>query len=193
MNLERQVDCMIKIALDVDGVLADVIVSWLSYNNKIRPKLSKQDIVDWEFWNKYNISRFDFYDELNLCWKNWKDVPTTEKNLAATTKTLAEIGDVDIVTARSPETDSFVKKWLEYHDIAFENYVSVAEGEMKADLDYDLFIDDSPLNFMKFIEHDKNTILYSQPWNQNVSDAKRVSSLAEAVKKIKRFNSLHAF
>ena len=27
-----------KIALDVDGVLADVIVSWLNYNNTIRPK-----------------------------------------------------------------------------------------------------------------------------------------------------------
>ena len=26
-----------KIALDVDGVLADVIVSWLNYSNSIRP------------------------------------------------------------------------------------------------------------------------------------------------------------
>ena len=31
-----------KIALDVDGVLADVIVSWLNYSNSIRPNISKK-------------------------------------------------------------------------------------------------------------------------------------------------------
>ena len=36
---------------------------------------------------------------------------------------------------------------------------------MKADLDYDVFIDDSPLNAVKFLENNKKVILYSQPWN----------------------------
>ena len=54
-----------KIALDVDGVLADVIKSWLNYSNSIRPEISKQDITDWDFWKKFQINRFDFYKELN--------------------------------------------------------------------------------------------------------------------------------
>ena len=37
MNLEKPMTKM-KIALDVDGVLADVIISWLNYSNSIRPK-----------------------------------------------------------------------------------------------------------------------------------------------------------
>ena len=37
-----------------------------------------------------------------------------------------------------------------------ENYVSVIDGTLKADLDYDLFIDDSPLNAEKFLENNKN-------------------------------------
>ena len=44
-----------KIALDVDGVLADVIVSWLNYSNSIRPNISKNQVTDWEFWKKFDI------------------------------------------------------------------------------------------------------------------------------------------
>ena len=44
-----------KIALDVDGVLADVIVSWLNYSNSIRSPISKNQITDWEFWKKFKI------------------------------------------------------------------------------------------------------------------------------------------
>ena len=45
-----------KIALDVDGVLADVIVSWLNYSNSIRPHISKNQVTDWEFWKKFDIN-----------------------------------------------------------------------------------------------------------------------------------------
>ena len=38
-----------KIALDVDGVLADVIYSWLDYNNKIRKPNYKKPSYRLEF------------------------------------------------------------------------------------------------------------------------------------------------
>jgi hypothetical protein len=44
----------LRIALDVDGVLADVIESWLSYSNKIRPAISKSQISEWDFWKNHN-------------------------------------------------------------------------------------------------------------------------------------------
>ena len=58
---------------------------------------------------------------------------------------------------------------------------------MKADLDYDIFIDDSPLNTIKFLENNKKVILYSQPWNQHISNNKifRISNLSQAIEKIK--------
>ena len=176
-----------KIALDVDGVLADVIQSWLNYSNSIRDKISKHEITDWDFWKKHQINRYDFYAELSSCWKNWKEIPATENNLSLVTKNLSELGNVDIVTAREHSTDSFVKNWLEYYDVSYDNYVSVIDGPMKADLDYDVFIDDSPLNALKIIQQNKKIILYSQPWNQNITDKHiyRVSNLFEAVDKIK--------
>ena len=100
-----------KIALDVDGVLADVIVSWLNYSNSIRPHISKNQVTDWEFWKKFDIDPFDFYSELSYCWKNWESLPPTEQNLSSTTKNLSTLGQVDIVTARERSTDSFVKNW----------------------------------------------------------------------------------
>jgi 5'(3')-deoxyribonucleotidase len=175
-----------KIALDVDGVLADVIKSWLSYSNTIRPKISKHEITDWEFWKKLQINRFDFYEELSSCWKNWYSIPPTEENLSTITKNLSNLGQVDIVTAREKSTDSFVKNWLTYHNISYDNYVSVIDGPMKADLDYDIFIDDSPLNAAKFLKHNKKVILYSQPWNEHMSNDRihRITNLSEVDNKI---------
>ena len=176
-----------KIALDVDGVLADVIISWLNYSNSIRPKITKPQITNWEFWKEFQINPFDFYAELSLCWKNWMSIPATENNLSTITKSLSNIGQVDIVTARERSTDSFVKSWLDYHNISYDNYISVIDGPMKADLDYDVFIDDSPLNAQKFLKNNKKVILYSQPWNHQISENEipRISNLSEAVKKIK--------
>ncbi|MBT6807292.1 MAG: hypothetical protein HOA48_03005, partial [Nitrosopumilus sp.] len=84
-------------------------------------------------------------------------------------------------------TDIFVKSWLKHHNIVYDNYVSVIDGPMKADLDYDVFIDDSPLNALKFLENNKKVILYSQPWNQHISNPNlhRILNLVEAIKKIK--------
>ena len=72
----------LRIALDVDGVLADVITSWLSYSNKIRPTILKSQISEWDFWRKHSIDKFDFYNELSICWKSWKNMPPTENNIA---------------------------------------------------------------------------------------------------------------
>ena len=49
-----------KIALDVDGVLADVIESWLIYSNKVRPSISKDDITNWDFWKNSKLTNMIF-------------------------------------------------------------------------------------------------------------------------------------
>jgi uncharacterized HAD superfamily protein len=179
----------LNIALDVDGVLADVIELWLVYSKKIRPSISKEEITNWDFWKKFNINRYDFYTELTSCWSNWNSIPPTENNLSLITQNLSNFGKVDIVTARELSTDSFVKKWLKLHNITYENYVSVIDGPMKADLDYDVFIDDSPINAIKFSKHKKNVFLYSQPWNQHISgqNIQRISNLSEAITKLQFF------
>jgi len=177
-----------RIALDVDGVLADVILLWIEKSNLRRGRLTKEQITSWDFWRDSNIDRYDFYRELSDCWRDWKGIPPTEKSLSQSTRRLSELGRVDVVTARERSTDGFVRKWLEFHDISFDNYVSVADGTLKADLDYDLFIDDSPLNASALVEKGKPVLLYDQPWNAGLDGPllTRVSSLGDAVGKISR-------
>jgi hypothetical protein len=49
-----------------------------------------------------------------------------------------------------------------------------------------VFIDDSPLNALKIIQQNKKMILYSQPWNQHISEKEvfRISNLSEAIEKL---------
>jgi len=173
----------LRIALDVDGVLADVIASWLAYSNKIRPTISKSQISEWDFWKNHSIDKFDFYNELSICWKSWENVPPTENNIAYATTQLSNLGTVDIVTAREESTHNDVKNWLKLHKINFKNYVGVLEGVEKSRLDYDVFIDDSPLNAKSMLEEGKSVILYSQPWNASFVDdrAIRIHELNDAV------------
>lgn len=172
-----------RIALDVDGVLADVIHAWLEYNNKVRPSISKSEISDWDFWKKHNINKFDFYEELSMCWKSWEGIPPTESNLSHASRELSRLGTVDIVTAREDSTHEDVKKWLRMHNVTFKDYVGVLEGTEKAGLDYDVFIDDSPINAHSMLAKEKSVILYSQPWNLDFPDmrARRIHKLADAV------------
>ena len=176
-----------RIGLDVDGVLADVIQSWLSYNNKIRTTIDKSEISEWDFWKKFKIDKFDFYQELSICWTSWKDIPPTENNISLPTKDLLKLGTVDIVTAREESTHIHVKNWLKSKGIVYNNYVGVLEGTEKTKLDYDIFIDDSPINAKSMLDGGKSVILYTQPWNLNFEDsrAKRIYKLQDAVSAIK--------
>jgi len=176
-----------KIALDVDGVLADVIKSWLHYNNSRRRIITKNEITEWDFWKKFDIKPDEFDYELSFCWKSWKKIPPTENELSNTVCELANLGIVDIVTAREHSTDVYVKNWLKTQNIAYHKYVSVEEGSKKVELNYDIYIDDSPLNAKKIANSRKNILLYSQPWNLTIRDSriKRIEKLIDAVKIIK--------
>jgi hypothetical protein len=177
----------LRIGLDVDGVLADVIQSWLSYNNKIRTTIDKSEISEWDFWKKFKIDKFDFYKELSTCWISWEDIPTTENNISSASRDLLKLGTVDIVTAREESTHIHVKNWLKSKGIVYNNYVGVLEGTEKTKLDYDIFIDDSPINAKSMLDGGKSVILYTQPWNLNFEDsrAKRIYKLQDAVSAIK--------
>jgi uncharacterized protein len=176
----------LRIALDVDGVLADVIASWIFYNNKIRPTILKSQISEWDFWKNHGIKKFDFYSELSICWESWKNIPPTESDIASATTQLSNIGNVDIVTARDESTHIYVKNWLKFHKIVFKNYVGVTEGIEKSRLDYDIFIDDSPINAKSMLAQGKSVILYSQPWNESFEDyrATRIHKLKNAILEI---------
>ncbi|HLE34383.1 MAG TPA: hypothetical protein VI698_00685 [Nitrososphaerales archaeon] len=174
-----------KIALDVDGVLADIIFVWLDdYNKTHNEPITKEDTDRWDFWKNFGYDKYRFYDDLSRCWSRWMKVPPMEQNLADASEKLNSVGTVDIVTARDAASTKYVKRWLEFYGIKYNDYVAVLRGRDKADLDYDVFIDDSPLYVVDMASRGRNVLLYDQPWNKSViTDSKivRIKKLEEAV------------
>lgn len=178
-----------KISLDVDSVLADVIIIWnIIYNKEHFKKIKKQDINTWDFWKKLNINKQEFNEIFTKAWNQWTKIPPTEKNLGKKVNELNKLGIVDIVTGRSKETVSQVKEWLERENIIYNNFVRVPLHSLKSNLPYDVFIDDSPYNIIDAAKRNKFSLIYNQPWNQDVNTNQnifRISNISEAIHVIK--------
>lgn len=172
-----------KIALDIDGVLADITVPWVNICNEIHnTHLAKEDVKTWNFWEVAGISRDEFFRIFSIAWREWKQVPPTESDLTTKVKDIQRHGQVDIVTGRSKDTITYVKKWLIHHQIPYSDFINVRSGEEKILLDYDVFIDDAPINVVRAASLKKRVILYNQPWNNEVLDShwvRRAESFGE--------------
>ncbi|MFQ6011333.1 MAG: hypothetical protein ACE5KG_04085 [Nitrososphaerales archaeon] len=173
-----------QIAVDVDGVLADAIVTWIEiYNADHRGSLRKVDITYWDFFGTLNINRAEFNRIFELAWDRWREIPPCEVKVGEKVRELTKLGKVSIVTARTATSISNVKEWLKDQLILYDDMVVVEYGPLKGSLDFDVFIDDSPLNAKSISESGKQVLLYDQPWNRDVKGEGivRVRGLVEAI------------
>jgi len=157
----------LKIAVDLDGVLAEAMVVWCDlYNKRFGGGLGLKDIRAWEVWKLVKITRGQFFTLLDDAWLDWKKMPPTEQDVGKQVKFLREFGAVDIVTGRSVRTVSQAKEWLKAHAIPYDRFVRTESTLAKINLAYDVFIDDSP-KLMELIASRSRAlgILYTRPWN----------------------------
>src|SRR5688500_13582930 len=136
---------MVSIALDFDSVLADTMVVWVQYYNKEYHKSAiKANVVSWEFWHDFGISREEAFKIFDYVWLDWENLPATEIELSRTVERLSKHATVDVVTSTKAPTEN-VKKWLEKERINYHRFIHV-EGteETKVELPYDIIIEDAP-------------------------------------------------
>lgn len=181
----------LKIAIDLDGVLADASKIWIRLlNEKFNIVVTKSDVNKWDFWKKINISKQAFENTLNEAWEEWSTVEETEINLCQKVRTIRNLGKTNLVTARNEKTMNNVMKWLRKNKIEFDNIIVVDEFYSKAKLDYDVFIDDSPIQIMEIANSKKLALIYNQPWNSNVKERNnliRINNFFEAEKIIEKY------
>jgi len=165
-----------KVAMDVEGVLADICMSWIIHYGYL---FTKSEITDWEFKN-VGITIGRFLEETIVVWKQGKVVPE-EFNLPDKMPRLP----FDIVTARKG-VDLEIVNWLENYRINYDNFVVSRSSTSKPLLCYDVYIDDNPYMY-KNLQKGQTQILYDQPWNQDCERHKvdhpqviRVMNLYEA-------------
>lgn len=160
---------MKKIAVDVEGVLAD------SYQFA-RGNIPKEEMESWGFTSEE--MKEEFLDVLTDGWNNkWRELNTVTPSSAHAVQILNEIYSVDIVTART-NADEEIIQWLDYNNIPYQGFVSTKT--YKERLGYDIYIDDNP----HMVGKDINLYLHDQPWNQHVDAENRVSSVVEATAEI---------
>jgi 5'(3')-deoxyribonucleotidase len=159
----------LKIAVDLDGVLAEAMVVWCDlYNQRYGGALELEDIRAWDVWKFIKVTRDQFLRLLDDAWLDWEKMPPTEQDIGEQVKLLHESGTVDIVTGRSPRTVSQAKEWLKAHAIPYDRFVRTESTLAKINLAYDVFIDDSP-KLMELIASKSTAlgILYTRPWNRD--------------------------
>lgn len=161
----------LRIAVDVDGVLAETMDAWCRKANQEFGKAIKlEDLTIWASWGLVGISKDDFYRILDEVWDSWKDIPPTEDNIAARVSKIKPFGQIDIVTGRSLQTIEAVKAWLKHNMVEYDHFVRVRGWRDKVLLNYDVYIDDAP-ELMPLISHRPASwgILYDRPWNRDVT------------------------
>jgi len=165
-----------SISLDFDGVLSNTIKKWIQifhkdYSEKYHKlQLSYNKIKEFDFYKDFDITHDDSRKIFEKCWEQWNYLEPTEFMLEQKTKTLSELcGGLDIVTANNPANKKYLEQFLQKYKIKYDNIIF---SENKEELDYDIFIDDSPYNAKKIFDCGKTVLLYNQPWNQDIISEK---------------------
>ncbi len=169
-------DSRLRIAVDLDGVLAETMTAWCKRaNEQLGTRLSLDDLDTWASWKKFGITRDQFFRLLDEAWDEWEEVPPTEPDLAGKVAKIHALGALDIVTGRSKRTVAGAKNWLAREGIPYERFVRVPGIKDKVVLNYDVYIDDAP-ELMPLISRNPvmRGILYERPWNRDVADMRGV-------------------
>ena len=172
------------VAIDVDSVLADVMVVWTDeYRMRTGRPLAKSQITAWDIPSILPLTAEQVYDYFSHVWKNrWQEIPPTEPDIGKVTERIHRKGyRISILTKRERPTVPYVAMWLDKHNVYADEIVFVYDAIPKASYPFDVLIDDAPKNLVDIIAP-KSAILFSQPWNREFSWPARVSSLSGAEK-----------
>jgi uncharacterized protein len=176
---------MVKtVAIDVDSVLADVMLIWADeYSKQSERRITKQEILSWDIHNVLPITPAHVYRYFSHVWKyRWREIPPTEPDIGDVTKNIHSKGyRISIMTKRERQTVSYVAMWLDMHNIYADELLFIYDAVSKANYPFDVLIDDAPKNLVDVVSP-KSAILFNQPWNKDFDWPVRVNTLSEAEK-----------
>lgn len=123
-------------------------------------------------------------------WRDWTKLEPMEQDMSQKTKMLQKLGTMDIVTNASPDVEPQLTKWLKYHYIHYDKLIFSSN---KWELDYDVFIDDSPSNIQKIFGAGKIALVYNHAWNRGIQDISSMTGIHFYCGGIQRvYNMYHA-
>lgn len=161
-----------KIGLDFDGVTGYTTKLWVEkFNEKYQTSITTRNIDRWGFYEPLGITLNECMEIFGETWKDWKKLEPMEQDMWQKTRMLCNLGTVDIVTNASPDVRLQLEKWLGVHKISYNELIF---SSSKWDLDYDVFIDDSPSNIEKIYKAGKIALVYNHAWNRDIKEKSNV-------------------
>jgi 5'(3')-deoxyribonucleotidase len=158
------------VAIDVDSVLADVMLVWTDeYSKQSKKRVTKKEITQWDIPTILPITPDQVYHYFSHVWKHrWREIPPTEPDIGDVTKRIHRKGyRISIITKRERPTAPYVAMWLDLHRIYADELLFVYDAVPKDLVD---------------IVAPKSAILFNQPWNLDFDWPVRVNTLSEAEK-----------
>jgi len=172
-----------KIAVDIDGVILDMVIKVCEiFNEQFGTDYTKDDVKKWEFYKDWNVSEEIIFNIFYKAYEESMTLPLIDEDALPILKKLNNQHHVDLVTARNSkyETHLFerlnslgINKGVHYVNLI---HVEPKPYDVKIQMDYDILIDDNP-NLVKSIENfpNKRILLYDQPWNRQIGDIKNIT------------------
>ena len=156
-----------KIIVDVDGVLADLmtlVVAWV--NARYGTHFKRSDIREWnQPLEGTGTDIGTVIAELMLDDTFLLKIPSVEGSIGGM-KCLNCRYHVMLATARPHSATSLTMKWLWKRDIHWKNYVTCVHHP-KSQERGDVLIDDNVDNCLQFAGTGRVAILFDQPWNRD--------------------------
>jgi 5'(3')-deoxyribonucleotidase len=157
---------VLKIAVDIDGVLADQVTPVLKrLNARFNLSLTNKDIMEWD--QKIGNTNIKVEIENALLEKEHVLSLSVIQGAIEGMKYLYDNYYETIATSRPKETEEYTKKWVSSH---FKYHVFCnTRGRSKDCVQSDVLIDDHIPNIVDFVKENGFGLLFSQPWNQKRS------------------------
>ncbi|MBD3216148.1 MAG: hypothetical protein GF311_26275 [Candidatus Lokiarchaeota archaeon] len=171
-----------KIAVDVDGVLLDLMVTYCEiYNEQFETDYTKKDVIRWDFFEEWDINENQAFEIFHEIYENSFEIPLIDEYALFVLEQINKSHHVDIVSARSEQFTSQLGGTLKSHGINqgihYRHLILVHEKpyDIKLRLNYDLYIDDNPHLANAIRErNDEVLLLYDQPWNRVIDESENI-------------------
>lgn len=189
----------LRIAIDVDGVILNIMAPFLEiFNQKYNANYIMEDLIKWDFFLDWEVSETEILSIFKKIVNNEVSVPLIEDGVPQVMKILNKQHHLDLLTAREEQNRTYLIEMLKHHaiheDIHYNKLLMVGskKNDIKLEHDYEVFVDDNPY-LIKAIKKKsyKHLLLFDQPWNRERIEAKniiRVHSWKEVLEEIVLFS-----
>jgi uncharacterized HAD superfamily protein len=197
----------VRIAVDIDGVLLDLVITFCEiFNERYNTHYTKEDVSNWEFFNDWNITEEEAFEIFFQIYENTMDVPFIDEKASEYMRKLNINHDVYILSARTSQYKSQIIEKLNFHNIKkgvhYKELILVHHKpyDQKQNYNFDVYIDDNP-HLAETIKNIKERylLLYDQPWNQdfncknNIIRVHNWKEVYDTIISLSKINNFHQF